>query len=123
MVEYNQPYIQDKHLLFFDSSTNVKQSFHVVVNGVYHKDFYELVRNKLPPVIRPYLDIAVYKSNQQFRLIGNHKIGKTNVKVLDETITKWRPTDGNPGDDLYNLRLLEASMVSFTADCVSLLQQ
>ena len=126
MTEYNVNYNPDLHMIFTDSSTNLKQSFHVVVNGFYHSNnkealaFYKLVKAKLPPSIRDYLDSAVYKANQQFRLIGNHKIGKTNVKVLDETITKWRPTDGKPGDEVYNLRILEASMVSFTADSIAL---
>lgn len=126
MRQYNVDYDRDRHMIWTDSSTNVKQSFHVIINGYYHNDnieakaFYELVKVRLHPTIRDYLDKAVYGSNQQFRLINNHKIAKNNTKVLDTTITKWRPTDCSITDKVYNLRIFEASMVSFTGDSVVL---
>jgi len=126
MQQFNVNYKQDTHLIWHDSSTPTKQSFHVVINGFFHSDnteakaFFQLVKAKLHPTISHYLDHAVYGSNQQFRLLNNHKINKSNTKTIDTSITKWRPTDGRPGDPVYELRFLEASLVSFTSDSVSL---
>lgn len=109
-----------------------KQSYHVVIRGFKHKDhkdhkeakaFYELVKIRLPPYLQPYLDKAVYGPKQQFRLLGNHKINKTNVKIMDERLTLWRPEHtSDRGTDAPVLKLVtfEEFLVSYTPGCIEL---
>ena len=129
MTQYNVPYNMGQHLLISNSSTNEKQSFHVVIRGFYHvnnleaKAFYELVKQQLPPYLQPYLDKAVYGPTQQFRLLGNHKLGKNNVKLLDKVHTLWRPDNNDPRGDSEAIRKLiifEEFLVTYTSGCVEL---
>lgn len=128
MIEYHVNYNRNQHLLISNSSTPDKQSYHGVIRGFCHKDnieakaFYELVKDKLPSHLQRYLDNAVYGSKQQFRLLGNHKVNKTNVKVFDEILTFWRPKDDGRGDSLEikNLQIFEEFLVTYTSGCIDL---
>ena len=56
-----------------------KRSYHIVITNYYHMDNYdaqELYRRvtmDLDPQYKEYIDGSVYKSNQQFRIVGNQK--------------------------------------------------
>lgn len=74
--------IDEDDLLFCDSSTSSKTSFHVILPDYsLHKDEMKLLYKK---VKLPYkgLDKAVYGSNQCFRLVGCSKIYKDNIKKI-----------------------------------------
>lgn len=136
---------QNVHLFIYSSHRNDKRSYHIVINGFYHNTpkeaatFYKLVIEHIPDHLKKYLDHSVYKQNQQFRLLGNHKLGKDNIKTIDPT-TQFIPIDeyGHPHKDIRNidpitiwsstnyddqislLRHFEASLITFTAGCVQL---
>ena len=120
---HNVNYSQNQ-LLMFNSNRAEKQSIHVVIDGWSHEDhinakaFMVHVKNALPLYLQRYIDETMCKKTQQFRMIGNHKLGKNNVKVLDTTFTSWKPIDGATGA-VADLRLLEASLVT-TSGCTPL---
>jgi hypothetical protein len=80
-------------ILVFDSSTETKLSFHIIVDDVYlqsYKElltFYDKVEEKLSEENRKYMDRSVYKSVQQFRITGSHKFMKNNVKKIREDLS------------------------------------
>lgn len=114
------------NFLIFNSSTDTKQSYHIVIDRFAHnnhkdaKVFYSLVKEKLDPTFRPYVDQAVYGKNQQFRLYGHHKINKNNIKRLDESCTWTSRHETPPNEEVKQLWIFEASLVSLTRGCVSL---
>ena len=76
-------------ILVYNSHTEKKYSYHIVVDGWYLRnyeeceEFFKKVVEKLPDDYLPFFDSSVYKCTQQFRMIGSHKYGKNNVKVLN----------------------------------------
>jgi hypothetical protein len=80
-------------ILVFDSSTKTKLSFHIVVDNFYLQTYKELlcffdsIKEKISEEYKIYLDRSVYKSVQQFRIVGSHKWGKENTKKLREDLS------------------------------------
>lgn len=80
-------------ILIFDSSTSTKLSFHIVIDGFYlqtYKElltFFDCVKSKLKEDYKKFLDRSVYKSVQQFRIVGSHKFMKENTKKLREDLS------------------------------------
>ena len=80
-------------ILIFDSSTSTKKSFHIIVDGFYLQTYKELitffdsVKEKLREEYKKYMDRSVYKSVQQFRIVGSHKYMKDNTKNIREDLT------------------------------------
>ena len=80
-------------IIVFDSSTETKLSFHIVVDDVYlqsYKElltFYDKVEEKLTEENKKYMDRSVYKSVQQFRIVESHKFMKNNIKRLREDLS------------------------------------
>lgn len=80
-------------ILVFTSHTEKKKSFHVVVDNVYFETleeiryFYDKISEEVDINQRSFLDKSVYKSVQQFRIIGSHKYYKKNTKVLQESLS------------------------------------
>ena len=80
-------------ILVFTSHTTRKKSYHLVVDGLCFpdyrelKNFYDKVLESIPESEKKFLDESVYKSVQQFRIIGSHKYGKQNTKILDLSLS------------------------------------
>jgi hypothetical protein len=97
MTIFRVLYDPNQHLLVFTSHGENKRSFHIVLRGLCHddekeaKNFYDLVVAQMPENVRAYVDNSVYKKNQQFRLLGNEKMGSNRPKQIDEHLTKWYP--------------------------------
>jgi hypothetical protein len=78
--------------LIYTSSNEKKYSYHIVINHWYHNDskeadkFYKKVSSLLPADIKMFVDGAVYKTTQQFRLLFNTKYGADRYKKI---ITEW----------------------------------
>lgn len=123
LINHNIPYDQNKHLMRFNSHTNVKQSTHVIIDGFCHENkieaahFYRAVLAIVPKQYHQFIDCKVYCKNQQLRMLGNHKINKNNVKVFDPSCG-W--TSDESSEELRHLRLFEASLITFTAGCMVL---
>lgn len=68
-----------------------KQSFHLIINNwavddvIEAKEIYTRTIEKIPEVLRKYVDHTVYKGNQQFRMLGSQKLGSNRCKVLCES--------------------------------------
>jgi len=77
----------EENLLVFDSLDHTKFSRHIIIPGVHvenhmeAKAFANEVVNFLDEKLRPVVDLAVYKSLQNFRLFKNRKVGSPRVKV------------------------------------------
>lgn len=76
----------NKDVLIYCSSRPKKESYHVVVNGWMHNDnkdaknFAKQVKSRLSSYASEYLDMSVYKPNQQFRLLHCSKLRIDNMK-------------------------------------------
>lgn len=123
--EYNVPFSRERNLLVYNSHVDTKQSFHFVIDKYFHEDsinaknFYTLVNNTLPENIRHFVDHKVYNKNQQFRLLGHHKINKNNIKIVDP-ITTWNANVYPQDDPAAQIGIFSASLVSFYHDSVRL---
>lgn len=84
------PYSRENNLLLYTSSDDQKQSYHVLINGLYHsnwqhaKAFYNLImsRIKIKPEYRKCIDAAVYNQNQAFRMIESSKLNQCRWKRI-----------------------------------------
>lgn len=69
------------------SNGKYKWSYHIVIDTYYHScndealTFYNQVISRVNPNFREYIDKSVYKSLQQFRLLGNSKHGENRFKT------------------------------------------
>jgi len=68
-------------ILIYTSSNSTKLSYHVVIDKWVHKDCEQArclaldVKSRMKPEYEPFVDMAVYKSKQQFRLLWSTKLG------------------------------------------------
>lgn len=112
-----------------------KASYHIIIDGYMHSGeeeaqaFFEEVMKELDErgeknIINRYIDHDVYKRNQNFRLLWNHKLDDVKrVKRLeqdfifnDSAYTHVFPVDAK-NDDHFNIMMLEATMITFTSRC------
>lgn len=135
----------ERQFVITDSSTKDKISFHIVLDGVFHRScheskvLYEAVAAHIAmnyPGFDPrVVDSAVYKRNQQFRTLWSSKIGKTNAKKyyhgppieittsIGTTVllgTKKFLTDYEGEDICIPLEVFARSLVSNTITCTGL---
>lgn len=81
-----------KDVLVFTSHNNKKKSCHVVIDHYVHsnnneaKGFYQDVTNRMDSDYKQFIDDAVYKSTQDFRIMGNQKYGSNRIKTFQR---KW----------------------------------
>lgn len=94
MVTIIKKLLEEKiKILVFTSHNEKKKSFHIVVDNVCFKNFkelemfYEKVTEELSEKEKSFVDKSVYKSVQQFRIVGSHKYGKNNTKILNEELS------------------------------------
>ena len=111
-------------ILIFDSSTETKLSFHIIVDDVYlqsYKElltFYDKVEEKLSEENKKYMDRCVYKSVQQFRITGSHKFMKNNIKKLREDLTYRFSIPKRIKTEIGKFNyLLAASLVTNVSSC------
>lgn len=85
--------IKDAVILIYSSHTGEKFSFHIVVNNYYFvnhdeaRNFYQETIKSIKEEYLSYMDESVYKSVQQFRILGSHKYGKDNKKIFREDLS------------------------------------
>lgn len=89
------PMIHEEDILIFNSHGEDKRSFHIVVdnwcvaNNKQNKVFFSNVIKTISSDYHQFIDDKMYKSIQQFRVIGSHKWNKTRVKKIDSSC-KWK---------------------------------
>lgn len=105
LSEYEVEIDPIKDILIFQSHGKDKKSYHIVVDHYYHSDninaycFYKKVLEKVPGQYRVYIDRSVYKTVQQFRMIGNRKYNTERVK-------KYLKRNDYIPDDLFRSSLI-----------------
>lgn len=109
---------EDTNIMIFNSSRVGKISYHVVLDRFKFENnkslsiIYDRVIENMDPDYHKYMD-KLYKSIQQFRILGSHKAGKDNVKRLDPELSTWKPSRSTNRDR----EILIASMVTVTNSC------
>lgn len=114
----------DNPLLVFSSHIEKKKSYHILIRGVYtlnHREgleFYKDYIQDLDDEYKQYFDQSVYKSVQQFRILGTHKYGKNNIKVFREDLSLGYKIPKRCKDqkaiDIHNFYI---SLISNIQDC------
>jgi hypothetical protein len=80
-------------LLVFSSHTEKKRSYHLIIDDFVLQNykecevFFDRFTDRLTEKYKPYFDRCVYKSVQQFRIIGNHKFEKDNSKKFEKELS------------------------------------
>src|SRR5436309_1037556 len=98
LLEIGVDYRREKSLITFDSCGLAKQSYHIVIDGWYHKDhieaktFYNIVMEKIKGQYNPVvtIDDRVYSSRQEFRLFGSQKLGSGRPKKIAAHLSRRR---------------------------------
>jgi len=110
MLQYNVNYDPEQHLLIYSSHGAQKRSFHVIITRFFHeshleaKAFYDLVMKDIGDYIPKgvCIDSAVYKSSQEFRLVGSSKIGQGRYKTIIKNIP-YLPEESPFDQFMHNL--------------------
>jgi len=118
-----KPCIKMEDIMVFSSHSNIKRSFHIVVDrwcvqsAKINNDLFEEIMKSVPDDVKKYYDKTMYKSSQQFRLFLSTKYGKLRQKIIDPDFSTWTPTDKIT--DTYTLvkEVFLSSLVSVTDTC------
>lgn len=118
-----------KDILVFSSHGKSKFSFHIIVdnycylNNVEAKQMFQIVYNKLPENIKPYLDDKIYNKNRQFRIVNSKKFQSDRIKTFQEIwnfqneniVYKFKEEISN---DFHKfILLLQGSLITVTNHC------
>ncbi len=139
------PYSQDRDCIILQSHGTNKFSLHIIINNfyfdrcnkketsnVYH--FAKAVLNNVPKELRTFtdargvhqtVDMSVYSSGKEFRLIWNTKIGQQRYLNVDSSTSEKATNirlfgDTDMSEELQLLRLFEACLITRTNDCILL---
>ncbi len=141
-------YRPERDCIILSSHGPNKFSVHIIINNFYFnslsnlKSFMTKIQSYIPPNLQRYvnpskqnpdtpdiitysntLDMSIYTSARQFRLIWNTKIDKNRYLEVDPLtpITARCPRDSDDppqlSPELQKLRLFEACLISFTYNC------
>ena len=86
--------VDDAIILIYSSHSKDKLSFHVVIPNYYFtncdegKNFYLKIIELIDEKYRSFIDNSVYKTIQQFRILGSHKYQKENKKIYREDLSE-----------------------------------
>jgi hypothetical protein len=121
------------HILVFTSHAGPKRSYHVVVEGYsvsgfkQNKEFHDRVMKRMPDKWKNIVDHSMYKSVQQFRIVGNTKWKSNRYKTLSDELTinykmrnKWIPRVMPESPEHKFIILLENSLITMTSVCTIL---
>ena len=85
---------KEAKILIFSSHTPSKFSYHIIVDSFILQSqkelvvFFERVLERIEDRYKQFFDKSVYKSVQQFRIVGSHKFGKPNEKTFLRELSK-----------------------------------
>jgi len=126
--------LKDDDILIYSSHGPNKRSYHIVVNNYARNGnkeceaFYKLAIENIDPSLSQFIDASVYKSIQQFRILGSQKRESNRPKImLKEWSFKKGDKEINGSFSLSNLEeenkeaenyfLFEHSLISRVSDC------
>jgi len=121
----------NSHIFVFTSHKDPKRSYHIVVEGFCFADnksnrlFGEKVRKRMSEDWKGIIDTSMYKSTQQFRVVGSCKYGTDRFKVINESLTInsfgkniWIPKVEAESPEHRLLLLIEASLITQTSGSI-----
>ena len=124
--KYNIVITAQQNIVVAGGDSPEKFSFHVVVDGFCHPDsdeareFASLVRDKVPDDCKEYIDMGMYSSSHNLRLLFERKKGTSRIKEFQKvwkykkhTIT-WEPME-EPQSDLH-LRIMQFGAAGITTN-------
>jgi hypothetical protein len=123
--------VQNKsHILVFTSHSEERRSYHVIVEGYCvpdykeNKEFHDRVMKRVPEKWKGIVDHSMYKSLQQFRIVGNTKWKSNRYKTISSELTLnfkgrtgWIPRVKPESQEHMLVILFEASLITFTHRC------
>lgn len=113
------PDIKFIDILVFNSNSNKKRSFHIIVDRWYlasckqNKEFFDKCMEYIPLSHRKYFDNRMYKSIQQFRLFLSTKCGKNRMKMIDSK-SSWKCSENITDPNLLLKEIFYASLITLT---------
>ena len=117
-----RPEIQTNDILVFNSNSNSKRSYHIVIDRWYfpsatqNKEFFNECMQLIPISHRKYFDDRMYKKIQQFRLFLSTKCGKNRMKTIDSQST-WKFEGELKSNYAILKEIFYASLVTNTGGC------
>lgn len=115
-----KPEIKLEDVLIFNSNSNKKRSFHIIVDrwcftsATQNKDFFNEVMEQIPLPHRKYFDDRMYKCHQQFRIFLSTKCGKDRYKLIDPMST-WKCSEVGLSPFQLLKEMFNASLITSTA--------
>ncbi len=106
------------HTLIFTSHSEIKKSFHVIIDGFFFennqqvKQFYKNVKRNVPEYYHKYLDSAVYTKNRSFRMYKSQKLGSNRPKEITKEYDTFIPK--------LQKDIFYTSLITNISKCVSL---
>jgi hypothetical protein len=120
-----------EHVIVCSTHRESKVSYHVIIDGYMHGSeeeakafFQEVIKiSDEPDLLLSALDDSVYKGNQNFRLLWNHKMGMSVVKLMEEEFMYngepykhvWKQKVIN--EHHFNIMMLETTMLTTISSC------
>jgi len=118
---------KDYKLVVFSSHTSYKRSYHLIIDDLVLKNykecevFYNKIVEKLDPKYKPFFDRCVYKSLQQFRIVGSKKFSKENTKKFEKELSvNFKYPDRCREKIAKFIYLLSVSLISNNSYCQTL---
>jgi hypothetical protein len=114
--------VPDAVITVYTSHTSKKFSFHILVinkmlsNHSESRVFYEKATEGMNPCYLKYIDSKVYSKIQQFRIVGCHKWGKQNTKVICQRLCHNYTVPKRFKKKPFVYHFI-SSLVTVTADC------
>ncbi len=115
------PSYDHKNTLIFQSHSDIKKSFHIIINNycfetnIQSELFYNAVKARLPKKyqINGLLDGSVYHRNANFRMYKSHKLYTTRTKELTIAYDTYNPGDVKD----FQKEIWLASLITNTKTC------
>ncbi len=112
------PKVLPEDVFLFSSHSNVKRSYHVIVDNHYLEDneCYRYLFTKISQDIHcPYLDVGTQSKSHNLRVYGSTKPESLRPKVLEKSFQWKGKTVVMP--EMEEVHILAASLVTFTSTC------
>jgi hypothetical protein len=120
-----------RDVLVYTSHGNDKLSYHIIVDNWCHHDHLEAksfhdkvvfyTASFLHGRLVEFIDDSVYKTNQNFRMLGSHKYNDKRTKVFQPEFLyrgqMIKHQTKNKEDKLFEMKEFSKSLITFTAEC------
>lgn len=118
-------------VLVYTSHGNDKLSYHIIIDNWCHHDHLEAksfhdkvvfyTASFLHGRLVEFIDDSVYKTNQNFRMLGSHKYNDKRTKVFQPEFLyrgqMIKHQTKNKEDKLFEMKEFSKSLITFTAEC------